>query len=87
MSPPETTVCRPVETSAGGFAPLAVLPVFLQLRGARAAVLGGNAGAAWKARLLASAGARVDVIATDLSLEMREPVTMPSTAPPNAPAR
>jgi siroheme synthase (precorrin-2 oxidase/ferrochelatase) len=36
-----------------------LLPVFLRLHGARAAVLGGNTGAAWKARLLASVGARV----------------------------
>nr|WP_284700994.1 siroheme synthase CysG [Rhodoplanes tepidamans] len=48
------------------------MPVFVRLRGRRAVVLGGNAGAAWKARLLASAGAHVDVIATDLSDEMRE---------------
>ncbi|RAI41033.1 siroheme synthase CysG [Rhodoplanes roseus] len=69
---------RPEETRAGGLAPLAVLPVFVPLRGHRAVVLGGNAGAAWKARLLASAGARVDVIAAELSEGMREaPGTVP----------
>nr|WP_207199382.1 siroheme synthase CysG [Rhodoplanes elegans] len=47
------------------------MPVFVPLRGQRAVVIGGNAGAAWKARLLASAGARVDVIADEMSDEMR----------------
>ena len=34
MSPPETTVRCPEDAIAGAFAPLAVLPVFLRLRGA-----------------------------------------------------
>ncbi|NVO12443.1 MAG: uroporphyrinogen-III C-methyltransferase [Rhodoplanes sp.] len=68
MSRPEH---RSIDTRAAGLAPLAVLPVFVRLRGERAVVLGGSAGAAWKARLLASAGARVDVIATEFCDEMR----------------
>ncbi|MCV3238657.1 SAM-dependent methyltransferase [Mesorhizobium sp. ZC-5] len=42
---------------------LAVLPVFLSLKGKRAVVAGGSAAAAWKAELLAAAGARVDLYA------------------------
>ena len=44
--------------------PLAVLPVFLSLRGRAAVVVGGSAAAAWKAELLAAAGARVIAVAT-----------------------
>jgi uroporphyrin-III C-methyltransferase/precorrin-2 dehydrogenase/sirohydrochlorin ferrochelatase len=46
-------------------APLARLPVFLKLDGQRAVVAGASAAAAWKAELLAAAGARVDVYAPD----------------------
>nr|WP_205624927.1 siroheme synthase CysG [Geminicoccus roseus] len=42
-------------------APLSVLPVFLGLRGKRAVVVGGSDAAAWKAELLAAAGAIVHV--------------------------
>jgi uroporphyrin-III C-methyltransferase / precorrin-2 dehydrogenase / sirohydrochlorin ferrochelatase len=42
-------------------APLAVLPVFLDLRGKRAVVAGDGEGAVWKAELLAAAGACVEV--------------------------
>ena len=42
-------------------APLSVLPVFLDLRGKRAVVAGGSDAAAWKAELLAAAGAQVHV--------------------------
>jgi uroporphyrin-III C-methyltransferase/precorrin-2 dehydrogenase/sirohydrochlorin ferrochelatase len=61
----------PVETKAWGFEPLAVLPVFVKLQGRRAVIAGGNAGAAWKAKLLAAAGAEVLVVAPELSEEMR----------------
>ncbi|MFD2184581.1 siroheme synthase CysG [Rhodoplanes azumiensis] len=72
---------HPEETHAGGLAPLAVLPVFVPLRGQRAVVIGGSAGAAWKARLLASAGALVDVIAEAMSDEMRAaPQSVPDGA-------
>ncbi|HZY23378.1 MAG TPA: NAD(P)-dependent oxidoreductase, partial [Beijerinckiaceae bacterium] len=61
---------KPVETQPG-LAPLATLPVFLRLAGKRAVVAGGNAGAAWKAKLLAAAGAAVDVFAPEPSDNMR----------------
>jgi uroporphyrin-III C-methyltransferase/precorrin-2 dehydrogenase/sirohydrochlorin ferrochelatase len=44
-------------------ATLARLPVFLELGAKRALVVGGSAAAAWKAELLAAAGASVDVFA------------------------
>jgi uroporphyrin-III C-methyltransferase/precorrin-2 dehydrogenase/sirohydrochlorin ferrochelatase len=52
--------------------PLARLPVFYALTDKRAVVAGGNAAAAWKAELLAAAGAHVDIYAADVSDEMRE---------------
>jgi len=52
--------------------PLARLPVFYALTTKRAVVAGGNAAAAWKAELLAAAGAQVDVYAAETSEEMRE---------------
>jgi uroporphyrin-III C-methyltransferase/precorrin-2 dehydrogenase/sirohydrochlorin ferrochelatase len=51
-------------------APLARLPVFLKLDGRRAVVAGGSPAAAWKAELLAAAGARVDVYAPDPCAEL-----------------
>ena len=52
---------------------LATLPVFFDLKGKRAAMAGGSDGAAWKAELLATAGAHVDLYceAGDLGDEMR----------------
>jgi uroporphyrin-III C-methyltransferase/precorrin-2 dehydrogenase/sirohydrochlorin ferrochelatase len=49
---------------------LARLPVFLALEGKRAVLAGGSAAAAWKAELLAAAGAQVDVYAIDASDEL-----------------
>jgi uroporphyrin-III C-methyltransferase / precorrin-2 dehydrogenase / sirohydrochlorin ferrochelatase len=51
-------------------APLARLPVFLKLDGRRVVVAGASAAAAWKAELLAAAGAHVDVYAPDPSAEL-----------------
>jgi uroporphyrin-III C-methyltransferase / precorrin-2 dehydrogenase / sirohydrochlorin ferrochelatase len=51
-------------------APLARLPVFLKLEERRALVAGGNAAAAWKAELLAAAGAHVEVYAPDPAAEL-----------------
>ncbi|MDQ0393237.1 siroheme synthase CysG [Labrys monachus] len=48
-------------------APLAVLPVFYRLGGKDALVIGATQAAAWKAELLAAAGARVTVIAPPAS--------------------
>jgi uroporphyrin-III C-methyltransferase / precorrin-2 dehydrogenase / sirohydrochlorin ferrochelatase len=59
----------PSEPSAR-IAPLARLPVFLKLDGRRAIVAGANAAAAWKAELLAAAGATVDVYAPEPSPEL-----------------
>jgi uroporphyrin-III C-methyltransferase/precorrin-2 dehydrogenase/sirohydrochlorin ferrochelatase len=47
---------------------LAVLPVFLSLKGKRAVVAGGSAAAAWKAELLAAAGAQVELYAPSADL-------------------
>lgn len=44
-------------------APLAVLPVFFDLRGRRVVAIGGSEAATWKIELLAAAGAQVDVYA------------------------
>jgi uroporphyrin-III C-methyltransferase / precorrin-2 dehydrogenase / sirohydrochlorin ferrochelatase len=51
------------DPSPARIAPLARLPVFLKLDGRRVVVAGASAAAAWKAELLAAAGARVDVYA------------------------
>ena len=51
-------------------APLAVLPVFFDLRGKRVVVIGGSEPAAWKIELLAAAGARVDVYAEEICAEL-----------------
>jgi uroporphyrin-III C-methyltransferase/precorrin-2 dehydrogenase/sirohydrochlorin ferrochelatase len=44
---------------------LAKLPIFLDLDGKRAVVVGGGVGATWKVELLAAAGAQVEVFAHD----------------------
>ena len=46
-------------------APLAKLPIFLDLHGRRVVVVGSSAGVAWKAELLAAAGAEVELFAHD----------------------
>src|ERR1041385_5536215 len=51
---------------------LARLPVFYALAGKRACVAAGSAAAAWKAELLAAAGATVEVYAEHTSEEMAE---------------
>ena len=58
---------RPTPVQGGRVGELATLPVFLKLAGKRALVAGGSDGAAWKAELLAAAGAAVDVFAQDPS--------------------
>ena len=56
---------KPSEASPQRLTALARLPVFLDLGGKRAVLVGGSAGAAWKAELLAAAGADVQVFAAD----------------------
>lgn len=53
----------PQPNSPARIAPLSVLPVFFDLTGKRAVVIGGAEPAAWKIELLAAAGALVDVYA------------------------
>jgi hypothetical protein len=55
---------QPSETVPARIGALSVLPVFLDLAGKRAVVAGGSEAAAWKAELLAAAGARVDLYAS-----------------------
>jgi len=58
---------KPSEATPRRVAPLAKLPVFLDLHGKRAVVAGGGDAAAWKAELLAAAGAHVEVFAAEVS--------------------
>jgi len=51
--------------------PLALLPVFVDLRGKRAVVAGDGEGAIWKAELLAASGAHVDVYSADPSNDLQ----------------
>jgi uroporphyrin-III C-methyltransferase/precorrin-2 dehydrogenase/sirohydrochlorin ferrochelatase len=60
----------PTETAPARMGRLAKLPVFLDLSGRPVVVAGGSAGAAWKAELLAAAGAAVTVYAPEPSEEM-----------------
>jgi uroporphyrin-III C-methyltransferase/precorrin-2 dehydrogenase/sirohydrochlorin ferrochelatase len=71
-SPPnvETERRAAAETALEAIAPLANLPLFFKLTGRKAAVAGGSEAAAWKAELLAAAGAAVTVFAADPSGKM-----------------
>lgn len=60
----------PSEETPARIRPLSVLPVFLDLAGKRAIVAGGTEAGAWKAELLAAAGAWVEVFAEEPSDEM-----------------
>lgn len=61
----------PVRSTGRRIAPLAVLPLFIDLHGKRAVVAGNEAPAAWKAELLAAAGAQVDVFAPQPCAELQ----------------
>lgn len=61
---------KPAEKSPPRMEALAKLPVFFDLDGKRTVLVGGTAAAAWKAELLAAAGANVQVYATALDGEM-----------------
>ena len=58
------------QQNSARIAPLAVLPVFFDLRDKRVVVIGGSEPAAWKIELLAAAGARVDVFAEEVCEEL-----------------
>lgn len=61
---------KPSEAEPGRLGRLAKLPVFFDLKGRRTVLVGGSPGAAWKAELLAAAGAHVDIYTLDVSTEM-----------------
>ncbi len=61
---------KPSDAAPERMGALAKLPVFLDLAGKRAVVAGGTAAAAWKAELLAAAGASVEIYALNVSPEM-----------------
>src|SRR3954469_2442536 len=65
-----STPRQPRETRGQGLEPLAVLPVFVPLQGRRAVLAGSSGGAPWKVKLLAAAGASVDVYAEDPGEEL-----------------
>lgn len=62
----------PSEAAPARMGALAKLPVFLDLAARRAVVAGGTAPAAWKAELLAAAGAHVAIYARELGPEMSQ---------------
>jgi uroporphyrin-III C-methyltransferase/precorrin-2 dehydrogenase/sirohydrochlorin ferrochelatase len=61
---------RPSELRPPRMEALARLPVFYALEGRRVVIEGGNPAAAWKAELMAAAGANVEVFAPEPSDEM-----------------
>ena len=71
---------RPRAERAARMAPLAVLPVFLKLKGRRVVVAGGSEAAVWKAELLAAAGAEVAVYAEDPCTGMLDLAEAPPAA-------
>ena len=71
MADEEALSRKPQPAAVPRLAPLATLPVFFKLAGRRVVLAGGSESAAWKAELLAAAGARVDVFAPEPSEKMR----------------
>ncbi len=65
----------PSERALDGIRPLANLPVFFKLTGRRVVLAGASDGAAWKAELLAAAGAHVEVYAARPGQKMRDTAT------------
>jgi uroporphyrin-III C-methyltransferase/precorrin-2 dehydrogenase/sirohydrochlorin ferrochelatase len=61
----------PIETRPARLQALAKLPLFLDVADLRVVIAGGGAAAAWKAELLAAAGAKVDVYAIDAAAELQ----------------
>jgi uroporphyrin-III C-methyltransferase / precorrin-2 dehydrogenase / sirohydrochlorin ferrochelatase len=77
------SLTRPPRETTARMGDLATLPVFLKLKGKPALVAGGSGGTAWKAELLAAAGAQVrlvwaepDAEALKLAAEWPERVTL-----------
>lgn len=62
---------RPSDVELPRLDALAKLPLFFNLAGRRTLIVGGGAGAAWKAELLAAAGSNVDVVSPDAGEEMQ----------------
>ena len=71
----------PAETRLGRMEPLARLPVFFALEGRRVVLAGGSDAAAWKAELLSSTGATVDVFAADPAPTLRAVAADPPHGP------
>lgn len=67
---PAPAARAPTQTRPARMSPLALLPVFLDLRGKRAVVAGDGEGAVWKAELLAAAGACVEVYSAEPSSDL-----------------
>jgi uroporphyrin-III C-methyltransferase / precorrin-2 dehydrogenase / sirohydrochlorin ferrochelatase len=65
---------KPADAAPARMGALAKLPIFLDLQGKRAVLVGGTAPATWKAELLEAAGAIVHVYADELCPEMAERV-------------
>lgn len=65
-----TATRTPTESRPPRMGPLARLPVFLSLEGRRVVLAGGSEAAAWKAELLAAAGAQVAVYALSICDEL-----------------
>ena len=66
-----TVHVAPQQTRPARLASLPKLPIFLDLKGKRTVVVGGNDAAAWKAELLAAAGGRVTVFSVDPCPELQ----------------
>ena len=65
----------PQETDAPRVGPLSVLPVFFKLEGKRVLLAGGTAAAAWKAELIAAAGAHVDIVSPEVEPLLHRMIT------------
>ncbi len=66
---------KPADVSPTRMGALAKLPVFLDLQDKRVVIAGGSPMAAWKAELVAAAGANVEIYAGELSAEMQHLVS------------
>lgn len=76
MSPPNKPL-RPRRVARPKVAPLSVLPVFFNLRGAKVLVVGNSEGVAWKSELLLAAGADVILISSNPHEELQEIIDNP----------